>query len=71
MTRDELQASLQVSDPSGYYLDDEGQYFDWSTSRNDKVLMEVGDGAEVAQVEMDEDQVAELHRRLTVWLLNR
>lgn len=70
MTRDQLIASLtEITDPDAYMPDDE-RYFDWSTRAADgRVDFEVGDGESVAQVPMTRDEIAELHRRLTVWLL--
>ena len=72
MNRDELLASLgQVSSATDLDLG-EGRYIDWS-SRNDDgtVTFEVGAMAssETCSHDMTYAEMVELHKRLTLWLL--
>lgn len=71
MTRDELLATLQITEHDNYTFD-ERSYFDWSTRDGQVVNFEVGDeDGNVAQLQMTDELIAELHHRLTLWLLNR
>jgi hypothetical protein len=71
---EQLVASLQVGESSAYALGDNGggPYFDWSCGDHDGgVSMEIGDETgEAVLIPMTVDQVAELQRRLTIWLIN-
>lgn len=78
MNTDQLIASLSASarEAAGLYLYDAdttatGPYLDWSTQSESGVQLEAGDGADSVQIKMTWDQLADLHRRLTVTLLNR
>lgn len=78
MDLNQLVASLNVSarEASGLYLYDmeehaSGPYLDWSTQRESGLKFEAGDGDDAIQIDMTWDQLADLHRRITVTLLNR
>lgn len=79
MNTDQLIASLKISarEADGLYLYDTerdtatGPYLDWSTQSESGVQLEAGDGADSVQIKMTWDQLADLHRHLTVTLLNR
>lgn len=72
---EQLIASLIASTPdtTGMYLSEDSAdgYFDWSSQDEDGVVtMEVGDlDGNTASVDLTRDQMEDLHRRLTLWLL--
>lgn len=75
-----LTATATADDAKGFYLSEVDpaaeSYFDWSTATKDTdgtvtgCRMEIGDeDGDAVQVELTRSQVAELHKRLTLWLL--
>jgi hypothetical protein len=67
---DYLLKSLTASrdDLTAVHFDD-GRYLDWSTTTDEGVRMELGEGADAVQVGLSRNDVARIQRALTLWLL--
>lgn len=71
MNTQELLAALTIILPDRAMYFEDNAYMDWSIQTDEGCQIELGDGTDACNVFLSWDDVAELHRSLTLMLLKR